>query len=216
MTHFVSYNYHGEASPELYTTYPQSFDFPGDIWHNNAMPGEKDCRVRLRWPSGAEFEAQGTAEFVASEGKDFLQKLQDAGLASAAEASGAPEGRTPRRLGVPQIAWDEITELAGRTLQLRAKLSGEKTERDACLVLMACAQKKLNEAKPTATQLAKWLRRSGYPVGRMDRALQDAVAQGEILASGSRRARRYELTASGRLKALLLAEALSQAVTALP
>lgn len=186
------------------------------------MTPEKECRVRLRWPSGAEFEAAGSAEFVAKESKDFLLRLQagaagegEGGEAGAAGPQTQPEGRQ-KRLGEPQIGWDEIAELHGRTLQLRAKLEAGKTERDACLVLMACAQKKLQEAKPTATQLAKWLRRSGYPVGRMDRALQDAVAQGEILASGSRRARRYELTSSGRLKALLLAESLTRAVTARP
>jgi hypothetical protein len=173
---------------------------------------KKECRVRLRWPSGAEFEAEGTAEFVARESKDFLLNLQASASAPAGlGAAPSPEGRR----GMPQapeIAWDAILEAKGRVLQLRAKLPGGKNERDACLVLMIAARQRLHEAKPTATQLAKWLRRSGYPVGRMDRALQDAVAQGEILASGSRRARRYELTSSGRLKALLLAEALSQAV----
>jgi hypothetical protein len=174
---------------------------------------EERIKLRLRWPSGAEFEAEGPAELVSREGRDFAQALQGAGQAASLPTDGsAPAAR--RALGEPRIAWDEILELKGRALQLRSKLGAGKTEHDACLVLMAAAQKKLQEAKPTATMLAKWLRRSGYPVGRMDRALQDAVAQGEILASGSRRARRYELTASGRLKALLLAEALTLAVQA--
>ncbi|OGS41228.1 MAG: hypothetical protein A2506_00965 [Elusimicrobia bacterium RIFOXYD12_FULL_66_9] len=60
--------------------------------------------------------------------------------------------------------------------------------------------------------LGKWLRASGYPVVRMDRALQDAVSQGELLSSGSRRSRRYELTASGKIKALLLSEQMTSAV----
>ena len=44
-------------------------------------------------------------------------------------------------------------------------------------------------------------------------ALQAAVTQGHILSSGSRRARRYELTAPGRLKAYLLANQLTAAIT---
>ena len=60
--------------------------------------------------------------------------------------------------------------------------------------------------------VAKWLRASGYPIGRMDRTLQDAIAQGELLSSGSRRSRRYELTATGKIKALLLAEQLTHMV----
>ena len=63
-------------------------------------------------------------------------------------------------------------------------------------------------------KLAKWLRISGYPVQRMDRALQEAIAQGEILSSGSRRARRYELTGPGRIKAYLLAHQLTTIVGA--
>ena len=179
------------------------------------MPSEKDCRIRLRWPSGAEFEAEGPAEFVAQESKDFLLSLHDGSkVAGNSGSSASPTSATDRLSGEPKIVWDEIADIKGKALQLRAKLSADKGEREACLVLMACAQKRFNEPKPTATQLAKWLRRSGYPVGRMDRALQDAVAQGEILASGSRRARRYELTSPGRLKALLLAEALTKTVTA--
>jgi uncharacterized protein with PIN domain len=57
--------------------------------------------------------------------------------------------------------------------------------------------------------LAKWLRTSGYPVARMDRVLQDAVSQGDLLSTGSRRSRRYELTAAGKIKALLLSEQLT-------
>lgn len=180
------------------------------------MPTERECRLRLRWPSGAEFEAEGPPDFIAQHSGQFT-----ASLPQATAASPAPGPERPRLLGPgvpaePALAWDEICDYKGNILQLRAKLAAGKTERDACLVLLACARHRLQEPKPAATQLAKWLRRSGYPVGRMDRALQDAVAQGEILASGSRRSRRYELTAPGKLKALLLAEELSRAVTAQP
>lgn len=173
------------------------------------MASEKDARIRLKWPNGAEFEAEGSAEFVAREGREFLLSLEGART----PAAGGPRTDGAAAPALPDVAWEQIFELdKGRTLQLRGKLPADKTERDACLVLLIGAAKRLHEPKPTATQLAKWLRRSGYPVGRMDRALQDAVTQGEILASGARRARRYELTSAGRLKALLLAEALSRSL----
>lgn len=171
----------------------------------------RECRLRLRWPNGAEFEAEGSSEFVARERGEFLARTQ---TASAAPASSTPStlGATPL-LGDPAIAWEAITDHHGSRLQLRGKLGAGKTEKDACLVLLAASEKRLQQPRPTATQLAKWLRSSGYPVQRMDRALRDAVGQGEILSSGSRRARRYELTASGRLKGLLLAEQLSRLIT---
>lgn len=172
------------------------------------MPEEKTHRIRLRLPGGAEFEAEGSADFVQRERKEFLSSVQAPDGAGPLMDSGTPE-TAGTGLGAPRIAWDAITELKGRNIHLRSKLPGGRTEKDACLVLLAASQKLLNQPKPTATQLAKWLRSSGYPVLRMDRALQDAVTQGEILSSGSRRARRYELTASGRLKAFVLADQLT-------
>lgn len=170
------------------------------------MP-DSNHRLRLRLPTGAELEAEGTAEFVRQEREQFLIRLQGEAAAEAGRES------PPRLLGAPRIDWEAITELRGHNIQLRAKLRGEGTEKDACLVLLAASHKLLSQPKPTAAQLAKWLRSSGYPVQRMDRALQDGVDRGEILSSGSRRARRYELTAPGRLKAHILASQLTTVIT---
>ncbi|MBI3551464.1 MAG: hypothetical protein HY077_03015 [Elusimicrobia bacterium] len=170
------------------------------------MAEERQHRIRLKLPGGAEFEAEGSPEFVHRERQDFLKNIQGSLEAAAQDAPSAGHGG-------PQIAWDSITEVKGRNIQLRGKLAGGKSEKDACLVLLAASQKLLGQPKPTATQLAKWLRVSGYPILRMDRALHDAVSQGEILSSGSRRARRYELTAPGRLKAFILANQLTGTIT---
>lgn len=169
------------------------------------MP-ESQHRIRLKLPSGAELEAEGSAEFVYRERQEFVARMHEAG------ETGQPA--KPQLLSdLPNIVWEAITELHGRNIQLRTKLRGDKTEKDACLVLLAASQKLLNQPKPTSAQLAKWIRASGYPILRMDRALQDAVQQGEVLSSGSRRARRYELTAPGRLKAHILANQLTALVT---
>jgi hypothetical protein len=174
------------------------------------MPSDRPPhRIRLKLPGGAEFEAEGTAEFVHNERLEFLSSLQRTMPEPPSAAQSMPLGPA----GAPQISWEGITEFKGRHIHLRAKLPAGKTEKDACLVLMAASHKLLNQPKPTATQLAKWLRNSGYPVARMDRALQDAVTQGDILSSGSRRARRYELTNPGRLKAFILADQLTTFIT---
>lgn len=163
-------------------------------------------RLRIRWPNGAEFEAEGSAEFIAAERRQFLADLaKPQQTASPEEASAAQ----------PSIAWEEILERRGRHLQLRAKLPG-KSEQEACLTLLAASQKLLNEPKPTASQLTKWLRGSGYPVLRLDRTLQESVSGGLILSSGSRRARRYELTAPGRMKAFILARQLTALISGKP
>ena len=160
-------------------------------------------RVHLKLPNGAELEVEGDAEFVRREREEFL--LRQTPLA----ASGGPAepGREPR------ADWNAVVEAKGGGLLLRGKIpGGDKGGRDASLVLLLASEKLLNQPKPTAAMLAKWLRASGYPIGRMDRTLQDAMTQGELLSSGSRRSRRYELTAPGKIKALLLAERLTAVV----
>lgn len=169
------------------------------------MPEDRPHRIRIKLSDGSELEAEGTADFVRAERLEFLSERRR-------PAGEHPEGAPER----PRIAWETITEAKGAGLQLRAKLTGEKAEKDACLVLVAASEKLLNQSKPTAAQLAKWLRASGYPILRVDRALQDGVQKGEILSSGSRRARRYELTAPGRLKACILADRLTALITGKP
>ena len=158
-------------------------------------------RVRLKLPNGAEFEATGDPDFIRSERAAFLH-LQKEPIAGENAAPGAF-----------LADWNAIVESEGGALQLRAKLKNDKTHKDACLVLLAAAQKLLHLKRPTAGQLARWLRASGYPIGRVDRAIADALQRGELLASGSRRARRYELTGPGLLKATLLAEQLAALVS---
>ncbi|NNN06711.1 MAG: hypothetical protein HKL90_12490 [Elusimicrobia bacterium] len=159
-------------------------------------------RVRLKLPNGAELEAEGDADFVRREREEFLLRQTPP-----APSSGEAPGREPR------VDWNAVVEARGGGLLLRGKIpEGDKAGRDACLVLLIASDKLLSLPKPTAAMLAKWLRAAGYPVGRMDRTLQDAIAQGELLSSGSRRSRRYELTASGKIRALLLAERLTAAV----
>jgi hypothetical protein len=159
-------------------------------------------RVRLKLPSGAEFEAEGTPEFITKERREFLA-LQ--GPPPAAQPPSA------HRLEPEIVDWGAIIETQGGGMQLRAKLT-EGTEKDACLVLLAASGAVLREPKPTSTQLARWLRASGYPVARVDRALQEAVERGEILATGSRRARRYELSGPGKVAAVLMAGRLTALV----
>lgn len=170
------------------------------------MAAETAHRLRLRLPDGAEFEAEGSAEFVATERREFL-----GGRASKAAGAAAGDLESP-----PEPAWERFIEAKGPVLQLRTKLPGEGAEREACLILLAAARGLLRQAKPTSAQLARWLRASGYPIGRVDRVLADAVTQGEILASGTRRARRYELSGPGLAKGWRLAHKLAAHIQPAP
>ena len=201
MTALLSYDMRLKTWCVLHQTYPQPFDHYNGICHNHAMTSH---RVRLKLPNGAELEAEGDAEFVRREREDFL--IRQTPLPGAETGAGTT-GREPR------VDWNAVVEAKSGGLTLRGKIpGGDKAGKDACLVLLMASDRLLSQPKPTAAMLGKWLRASGYPVGRMDRTLQDAVNQGELLSSGSRRARRYELTASGKIKALLLSEQMTAAV----
>jgi len=168
-----------------------------------------NLRLRIKLPGGAEFEAEGPRSFIAEEKDVFLAEVREA------SAAGAEPARS--RAGAPNISWEAVIERRGdRQIQLRGKLKAEHSEKEACLVLLAAAEKLLNEPKPRATLLAKWLRGSGYAILRIDRAIQEGLSQGQIIASGAKRARRYELTGPGKIKAYLLAHELSATITGLP
>lgn len=153
-------------------------------------------RLRLRLPNGAELEAEGPADFIQTERAIFL---------AGSEPPRSEGDAHITRARAIEPSWNSLIESkASGQIQLRAKLKGDKQPKDACLLLLAAAERVLHASKPTASQIARWLRASGYPVQRVDRAIAEGVSRGEILASGSRRARRYELTGPGRAKAYLL------------
>ena len=164
-------------------------------------------RIRLRFPNGAELEAEGTPEFIAEERREFTSLLTTGESAAPKTGAISPAG------GRLEPAWSSITEARGHNIQLRAKL-GEGGEAEACLVLIAASRMVLKTPKPTSAQLAKWLRLSGYPIGRIDRAIKASLDRGDILASGTRRARRYELSGPGLARAFNLAAQLARRIGA--
>src|SRR5579859_2081044 len=130
-------------------------------------------RLRLKLPNGAELEAEGEAEFVRREREEFLLRQTP-----------PPGTEAAALIREPRVDWGAVVEAKAGGLTLRGKIpEGDKAGKDACLVLLIASERLLHQPKPTAAKVAKWLRASGYPVGRMDRTLQDAIAQGELLSS---------------------------------
>ena len=153
-------------------------------------------RIRIRLPSGAEIETEGTEEFARQEAQRLLAHLESPAISRSASSDPA------------QALWAEIVDTHQKGLLLRSRPSPQAAA-DACLLLLGAAKTLLSQSKPTATQLARWLRLSGCPVKRVDRVLNGEVQKGDILASGARRSRRYELSAAGFKHANLLASQLA-------
>ena len=180
--------------------------FRAAICHNRSM-ADNDCRVRLKLPSGAEMEVQGPHDFVKGETQELLARIQpgergERARAAAPWGAGAIEGSAD---------WKSLIDARGGDLILRAKLSEGPLA--AGLLLILGSERLLGQPRPIATRLARWIRASGYQVGRVDRLLGAAVRSGEILASGNKRARRYELSAAGKSKALEAAQALQELIS---
>src|SRR5688572_6248475 len=98
------------------------------------MQDGSSARLRLKLPTGAELEVEGTPEFVKTERETFLQGQREG-------IQGAPEGFVARSRGGAAPGWESLVGSKGPDIQLRAKLGGEKAEKDACLVLLAGAEK---------------------------------------------------------------------------
>lgn len=141
-------------------------------------------KLRLKYPSGAEFEAEGPTEFILSEKADFL-----AGMTAPAAAKGTSEIRQETAF------WDRIIDQKG-PLRLRIK-TPEISAVDAVLLLMAASRAISLKEDMSAITLSKALKTSGYEPDRLDRLLTKEIREGRITASGTKRNRTYRLTQKG-------------------
>ncbi len=156
-------------------------------------------KLRLKHPSGAEFEAEGPAEFILSEKADFLAAIAVPGGAAAAGISAGA--------GQQADFWSKIVDTKG-TPKLRIKAPGT-TAVDAVLMLMAAGRAINLQEDHSAITLSKALKTSGYEPDRLDRLLAREIREGRITASGTKRNRTYKLTQKGL-------EAAAAAISRLP
>lgn len=145
-------------------------------------------KLRLKYPSGAEFEAEGPAEFILSEKADFL-----AGMAT--PTTSRPTAQGPAEMRQEPAFWDRIIDQKG-PLRLRIK-TPEISAVDAVLILMAANRAISLKEDMSAITLSKALKTSGYEPDRLDRLLIKEIREGRITASGTKRNRTYRLTQKG-------------------
>ena len=156
-------------------------------------------RLRIKHPSGAEFEAEGPAELILSEKISFLNSLGAAHL---------PLNQPENQPAKAPLQWAAIAETSGDGLRLRAKHPEIKAE-TAALILLAAGKYLLNSQESSALALAKAIKRSGYTPGRIDRLLAKANKEGLVKASGTKRNRAYQITDRGIERAWLEARKLA-------
>jgi len=154
-------------------------------------------KLRLKDPSGAEFEAEGPAEFILTEKASFLEDLRHK-----IPAPGHPAAPGSRETALKADFWDKIISLKGDLAELRIK-SPEIGAAEAALILLAANRALNNKEDLGAITLSKTLKTSGYEPDRLDRLLAKEIREGRVTASGTKRNRTYRLTQKGLEKAYL-------------
>lgn len=153
----------------------------------------ENYKLRIKHPSGAEFEAEGPLDFIISEKRGFLDELAAPGRDKTPPPAPADPGREPE-------LWRTITAARAGLLQLRNK-SPEIGPEDAFLVLTAAYHLMENRLETSAITLSKAIKASGYAPERLDRLIARHIKEGLITASGSKRGRTYTITRKGLEKA---------------
>lgn len=182
-----------------------------------------NSKVRIRYKD-LELELEGREEFVMAEAEKLLNRTgvtagepvaalnkprnnEGAALMPALERPSLTQSSSP--LEAREALWKKVTEphLKYRGLwNLRYAARRDKEGVAQAALALLTAHREL-ERKPamTALELMRTLKASGFNPSRLDTHLKILISRGFILASGSRRARRYEVTNQGLNEALRLA-----------
>ncbi len=202
------------------------------------MSGQEEQKVKIRFKfrSGEEFEAEGSPSFIERQRGEFLKLIGKTRKSDFNEAGQAdlrilthPAKDTAQtdRISVPVQAapkspellpalpnrrvWEEITRIDEQgTLYLKKK--SRSLPPDTAALLLTAAAKILLGAENgfSALALAKALAKSGYAGGRLDRILAAELRQGTIKAFGSKRSRAYLLSDEGFARAFVHAGKLAE------
>lgn len=159
-------------------------------------------KLRIKHQSGAEFEAEGPAEFILSEKEGFMKSLP------AAQETGRELPKAPREPG-QELDWSALADDKNGLTILKNKHLGLKAGAAALLILAAEAQLK-GSRELSAIALSKAVKTSGYAPGRLDRVLAKALKEGLVKASGTKRNRAYQITDRGLEMAWLEAKKLAK------
>lgn len=154
-------------------------------------------KLRIKHPSGAEFEAEGPAEFILKEKEGFLGSITAEPRLPSKQPSGA----------VQEPDWEALTVTSKGLRILKNKHPGLKAP-EAALLLLAAETNATGSRELGAIVLSKAVKASGYAPERLDRVLGKALREGLIRASGTKRTRVYEITEKGLESAWLQARKL--------
>lgn len=167
-------------------------------------------KIKIRW-NGYELELEGTEQFVTSESERLLGKLIAPSRSNSPTEKPSPttdDSKLPihdlfdvwRKIAQPHV---RLRGLWGLRYAVKNANNGGPWE--AALLVLAIHHQLEKRTTLTALELMRALKASGYNPSRLDIHLKLPVAKGWMIPSGSRRARRYEITNPGINEAMRLA-----------
>ena len=191
-------------------------------------------KIRFKFSSGEEFEAEGPREFIEQQ-RAFFLSLTGRKPQVIHNTPPAPRTRPTFPLNPPASApmptalptqkpgpavqaqtptplntlWESLFKQEDGVLVFRRK-SRLLTAPTAALVLLAAAKILRKEDEFSALHISKALRKSGYAEGRLDRLLLSEMRAGSLTSVGSKRGRAYKLSGEGFARAAVLAEKIAQ------
>lgn len=160
---------------------------------------DEKFKLRIKYPSGAEFEAEGAPDFILKEKESFINNISSTMPADKRIHESPPEIFTKPVSGShvtgPEF-WLKVITHKGNLFILKVK-NPSITSIEASFIIIA-ASHVLGETKEySAINLSKSLKSSGYLTERLDRLLLGEIKAGNIVASGTKRNRAYHLTPKG-------------------
>ena len=153
-------------------------------------------RLRLKLRDGAEFEAEGSLDFIATERQRFLE----ARLSQQPE--NAATGHAEAGIHPGKELWHKFAQIRGDITILNARAPSTTAE-DAAMLIIAAAKALGGISQYSALNLSKSLKLAGYHKERLDRLLLPHTKAGRVLPMGTKRNRSYQLTPKGQISASL-------------
>ncbi|MGC2477876.1 MAG: hypothetical protein WA485_26290 [Candidatus Sulfotelmatobacter sp.] len=159
-----------------------------------------------------EFEAEGPVEDVKAQFDVFKELLNSTAIHRLPQESGKTAQsveNTTKNAEPPHIPIEKVLHAAGRVISLTALPASTV---DAALLIMLGHKDMRNHVSVTGQEIGDGLAQSGRPVPRVDRIMDKAIEEAQVLKTGIKRGTRYRLTNQGLIKALGVAAELIQSL----
>jgi len=150
---------------------------------------DKKLKIRIKYPSGIEFEAEGDSELVLKEKIEFEKKLN---LISVETQNNSYKKNSYLTQNDNNI-WQKIIKFKENNIPYIYPKIENLTINDACLIILSALRYLKDQDNISAIRLSKALKASGFNPKRLDREIAALISEKKISAYGTKRNRTYQI-----------------------